>query len=94
MGVEGLGDVEVVGGEGLEPGFVLVFFGAFVLAGGGDVGASGVGYCVRDMSEYRTKGMLCSRAEESPGSCQYGDKDVVVAIDMSHELRKVEEEIL
>lgn len=40
VGVEGLGEVEVVGGEGLEGLFEEVFLGARALAGGGDVGAS------------------------------------------------------
>lgn len=35
--VEGLGNVEVVGSEGLEPLFELLVGGTFVLAGGRDV---------------------------------------------------------
>lgn len=42
MRVEGLCDVEIVRSEGLEPGLVLVLLGTFVLACGGDVGASGI----------------------------------------------------
>ena len=39
--VEGLGYVEVVGSEGLEPLLVLLVLGTGVFAGYGDVGAAG-----------------------------------------------------
>lgn len=82
--VEGLGNVEVVGSEGLEPLFELLVGGTFVLAGGRDVRTAVNNISFRGAFVCLLGWRGDSRAEETTCACQDCDEDVVAAIDVAH----------
>jgi len=90
MGIECLGDVEIVGDEGLEPAFVKVF--AWLAgAGDGDVGAAGIGVSRLFSGSWRERYL---RAEEATLACEDRNKHIIAFGDLAHELGQAEVAVL